>query len=147
MERHKPVVVILLNSIMFTLGHILNPNVTLVSIVSLFLISVLFTYPMLYMKNSLWFAFGLHTAWNFCQNIVFGLPNSGMIFPYSVFRGNAETARNSFAYNVGFGIEGSWLAAIFIAGVCVILYAYAYKRKLKPELLLSRSQATEVGKI
>ena len=30
--------------------------------------------------------FAVHTAWNFTQNILFGLPNSGINVPYSVFK-------------------------------------------------------------
>ena len=55
---------------------------------------------MVYYMDSLWCAFAVHTAWNFTQNILFGLPNSGINVPYSVFKLNAATARDSFAYNI-----------------------------------------------
>ncbi len=46
----------------------------------------------------------MHTAWNFMQNIVLGLPNSGANVPYSIFK-LEEGASNSFFYDTGFGIE------------------------------------------
>ena len=70
-----------------------------------------------------------HGAWNFTQNIIFGLPNSGITVPFSVFKLDASTARNSFAYNVGFGIEGTLVADIVLILACVIMYLWGRNKK------------------
>ena len=86
---------------------------------------------MVYYMDSLWCAFAVHTAWNFTQNILFGLPNSGINVPYSVFKLDAATARDSFAYNVGFGIEGTLLADVVLLVACVLLYLWGRKHGKK----------------
>ena len=65
------------------------------------------------------------------RNILFGLPNSGINVPYSVFKLNAATARDSFAYNVGFGIEGTVFADIVLLAACVLLYLWGRKHGKK----------------
>lgn len=126
----KPVVAIVGNSLLFALLHLTNSGVTLLSVLNIFLVGVLFSL-IVYYTNSLWCAFAVHAAWNFMQNIIFGLPNSGMTLPYSVFKLDANTARNSFAYDVGFGIEGSLMAAIVILAACIIIYFLSRKFKMQ----------------
>ena len=50
---------------------------------------------------------------------------------YSVFKLDAATARDSFAYNVGFGIEGTLLADIVLLAACVLLYLWGRKHGKK----------------
>lgn len=64
----------------------------------------------------------VHTSWNFTQNIIFGLPNSGIPAAYSVFKLNPDTASNGFCYNNGFGVEGTFIAVIVIAVAIAVLY-------------------------
>ena len=80
----------------------------------------------------MWFAMAGHAAWNFLQSIVFGLPNSGTVLPYYVFRLDSATARNSVFYDAEFGLEGAVLATIILAAGCVILYKFR-KEKEKPQ--------------
>ena len=63
---------------------------------------------------------------------MFGLPNSGMVVPYSVFRLDASTASDSFAYNVGFGIEGTLFADIVLILACVAICLWGRKNGKKP---------------
>lgn len=136
MEKYGKVsIAILLNTFMFSFGHIFNPGVTVLSLCNIVLLGVLLTLPMCYMKNGLWWAFGFHTAWNFSQSILFGLPNSGKVFPYYVFTLDAGAAENSFAYNVGFGVEGTLLATLLAAAAIVIWVVYARKKNIKPVIL------------
>lgn len=127
----KPVVAIVVNSLFFALMHLMNDGVTVLSLLNIFVVGVLFSL-MVYYMDSLWCAMAAHAAWNFTQNILFGLPNSGIVVPYSVFRLEASTARNSFAYNVGFGIEGTLLADAILILACVGLYLWGRKYGRKP---------------
>ena len=126
----NPVVAIVGNSLLFALLHLANHGVTILSVLNIFLVGILFSL-MVYYMDSLWCAFAVHTAWNFTQNILFGLPNSGINVPYSVFKLNAGTARDSFAYNVGFGIEGTVFADIVLLAACVLLYLWGRKHGKK----------------
>lgn len=126
----NPVVAIVGNSLLFALLHLANHGVTILSVLNIFLVGILFSL-MVYYMDSLWCAFAVHTAWNFTQNILFGLPNSGINVPYSVFKLNAATARDSFAYNVGFGIEGTFFADIVLLAACVLLYLWGRKHGKK----------------
>ena len=127
----KPIVAIVGNSLFFALLHLANDGITILSVVNIFVVGILFSL-MVYYMDSIWCAMAMHTAWNFTQNILFGLPNSGMVAPYSILRLDASTARDSFAYNVGFGIEGTLLADIVLILACVCLYLWGRKYGKKP---------------
>lgn len=127
----KPIVAIVGNSLFFALLHLANDGVTFLSVINIFVVGILFSL-MVYYMDSIWCAMAMHTAWNFTQNILFGLPNSGMVAPYSIFRLDASTARDSFAYNVGFGIEGTLLADVVLILACVCLYLWGRKYGKKP---------------
>ena len=128
----NPWVAIIGNSIFFGLLHLFNDGVTVLSILNICLTGLLFSF-MVYYFDSLWCAMAAHTAWNFTQNIIFGLPNSGMVVPYSVWKLDVSTARNSFAYNVGFGIEGTLVADVVLLIACVALYFYGKKNQENAE--------------
>lgn len=125
--RH-PAVAIIGNSLLFALLHLMNTGVTILSLLNIFLSGIMFSLLVYYM-DSIWCAFAVHTAWNFTQNILFGLPNSGMVVPYSVFKLDAASARNSFAYNVGFGIEGTVLSVIVLFLACILIYLWGRKHE------------------
>lgn len=127
----SPAVAIVGNALLFALMHLLNDGVTALSILNIFAVGILFSF-MVYYMDSIWCAMAVHTAWNFTQNIIFGLPNSGTLAPYSVFRLDASTANNSFAYNVGFGIEGTLLADAVLILACVCMYLWGRKYGKKP---------------
>lgn len=125
----KPAVAIVGNSLLFALLHLGNEGVTVLSLLNIFLSGILFSL-MVYYMDSLWCAFAAHAAWNFTQNILFGLPNSGIVVPYSVFKLDASVAVDSFAYNVGFGIEGTVVADAVLLLACVAMYLLG-RRKVK----------------
>ena len=114
------------NSLFFTVFHLGNPGITVVSIVNLIAVSVFFSL-IVYCTENLWIAIGLHTAWNFTQTILFGLPNSGMTSPYSIFK--AVNTADGFCYNTGFGVEGSWAAFVVIALAASAVILLSRKRK------------------
>ncbi|MDO5293124.1 MAG: type II CAAX endopeptidase family protein [bacterium] len=123
---NKPVIAILTNSLLFAVLHLFNDGVTMLSIINIFLAGLLFSL-IVYYTDSIWCAFGVHTAWNFTQNILLGLPNSGSVVPYAVFKLDANTARDSFAYNVSFGIEGTVVADIVLLLACIAIFAWGRK--------------------
>ena len=124
-ERYPVWVAIAGNSLFFGLLHLANPGVTALSIAQIVLIGLLLSLIVFY-QGSLWMCIAIHTAWNFTQNFLFGLPNSGIVAQRSFF--HLEGATNSLFYDAGFGIEGS------ITGVIVIILV------MIPVVLLGRRQ-------
>lgn len=119
----KPWAAIVGNSAFFALLHLFNNGVTALSLLNILTVGILFSL-MVYYMDSIWCAMAAHAAWNFTQNILFGLPNSGMMVPYSVFKLDTASATNSFAYNVGFGVEGTLLCDVVLIIGCVVLYLW-----------------------
>lgn len=127
----KPVFAIVGNSLLFAALHLMNEGVTILSLVNIFTVGILFSL-MVYYMDSIWCAMAMHTAWNFNQNILFGLPNSGIRVPFSVLKLEAGSARDSFAYNVGFGVEGTVFADLVLVAACVAMYLWGRRHAAKP---------------
>ena len=123
-----PVIAVLVNALVFMSLHMGNPGVTKLGLLQVFLIGVLFSL-IVYYWDSLWTVIWAHTAWNFSQSIVFGLPNSGIVSKYSVVRLEAASARDGIFYNTSFGVEGSMGANAIIAGAIVIVLIYGLVTK------------------
>ena len=72
------------------------------------------------------FVMAIHTAWNFTQNFIFGLPNSGLVSEASIFALDAANAKTSWIYSASFGVEGgipSLIADGALGVICLILAA------------------------
>ncbi|MBP1554950.1 MAG: CPBP family intramembrane metalloprotease, partial [Oscillospiraceae bacterium] len=102
----SPLVAVILNSGTFAALHAFNDGFTLTAGLEILATGLLFSL-FVYWYDGLWIAMAFHAAWNFTQSIFFGLPNSGVVSSYSVFKLDAASAENGFFYNVGFGVEGS----------------------------------------
>ena len=126
----NPWVAILVNPIVFVLMHILLPGITVWAVLSIYLVGVTFGL-MVYYLDSLWMAMAAHAAWNFTQNFIFGLPNSGTVYDFSIFKLNSATARTSLCYNVEFGVEASATAVLVIALAAAVLLWLGKKKNLK----------------
>ena len=135
----SPLVAILVNSLVFMLLHIPNPGFTAKAGSQIFLIGVIFSL-LVYYYDSLWAAIWFHTSWNFTQNIIFGLPNSGIVSEYSIFKLEAVTAQSGFFYDVKFGVEGSIGSSLVLL---VILIAIILMNRNKPERSDVWAQAEE----
>ncbi|MBQ7740234.1 MAG: CPBP family intramembrane metalloprotease [Eubacterium sp.] len=122
-RRYKsPLVAIIGNSLLFAALHLFNEGITVISVIEIFVSGILFSL-LIHYYDSAWGAIMIHTAWNFTQNIVFGLPNSGMVSEYSLFKLEAASAENGLFYNVGFGVEGSVGSLIlYIITIGIIIY-------------------------
>ena len=127
----KPIVAAVINASFFAIVHLGNPGVTPISVVSLLLAGLLYSAMVVYM-DSPWAAMAGHAGWNFCQNILLGLPNSGNVVPYSVFKLDAAAATDSFAYSVSFGLEGAVTAVIIHVVVIGLIVWWGTRRKTVP---------------
>lgn len=130
----NPWIAIVGNSILFSLLHVFNSGITKLAMLNIVIVAILFSCLVYYM-DSLWAAIIAHTSWNFTQSIVLGLPNSGQVVPYSIFKLDAANARNSLFYNVGFGIEGTVFTCVVLtlATIGVIVWGIK-KNKFSPSV-------------
>jgi len=125
----NPLVAILFSAVVFMAMHMANPGFTVVAGSQIFLAGLIWAL-IVYYYDSVWVAFWFHAAWNYTQNIIFGLPNSGVVSEYSIFRLEAASARNGLFYNVNFGVEGSIGSSLILL---VILIALIVINRGKPE--------------
>lgn len=129
-RRYKaPWIAIIVNSLVFLAMHLVNPGISVLALIQLFVTGVIFSL-FVYYYNGLWIAAAFHAAWNFTQSILFGLPNSGIVSAYSVFRLDAASASNGLFYNVNFGVEGSLGAVVILILLALVLIL---TNRFKPE--------------
>lgn len=127
----KPLMAAVVNAAFFAMIHLSNPGVTGMAIANIFIYGLLFSAMVVYM-DSPWAAMAAHAGWNFCQNILLGLPNSGMVLPYSVFKLDAAAASDSFAYSVSFGLEGTVTACVLFMAVTGVIVWWGTRNKSVP---------------
>ncbi len=102
--------------ILFTLGHVSNPDVTAVGILNIFLASALLT-VLYFQTRRLWLPIALHLSWNFAQSWLWGYDVSGIKIENQLF---VITPTGPELLNGGeFGLEGSILSTILFTAVVV----------------------------
>ena len=117
---------IIINSILFALLHLGNNGISAFGFIDILLSGVFFSL-MFCAFDSIWLVMACHTTWNFTQNILLGLPNSGTISKYSLFMMDVNSAISSFAFDKNFGLEGTALSITLMFTGCVIMYIYCKK--------------------
>jgi membrane protease YdiL (CAAX protease family) len=141
-ERYPLWFAIAVNGVLFGLLHIFNPGVSVIPIVGIIITGISYSLLRWYSGN-IWIAMGIHTDWNFTQNYLFGLPNSGLVSEASVFHLDAANGMTNLIYDWDFGVEGG-LPALFIDGfiAVVIIYLACRNGKIK-ELGMNRFKTLE----
>ena len=123
---HYPLwVAIFVNGAFFGALHMSNPGAAFLPILDIFVCGLSYSIAKWYTK-SIWFPMGVHTAWNFTQNFLFGLPNSGLVSEASIFKMDALNAQSNLIYNYEFGVEGAMpavLGDVLLGVICLILAA------------------------
>lgn len=127
--RH-PLVAAVLSAVFFGACHLGNIGMGPVPFAQVVIIGILFS-ELIYYYDALWACIMMHTAWNYTQNIIFGLPNSGLVSLYSIFELRAASSGPFF--DAVFGVEGGIGACILLALSCVALFVYAKRHNLGPK--------------
>ena len=111
---------VVVSSIYFSYLHAANPGFGLLPLLSIFIVGVL--YALCYhFFGTIWFTCTAHMMWNFTQDFIFGLPDSGKPAVVSIF--NSTVNGSGFFYDQNFGIEGSWMAILVNLAACIIVIA------------------------
>lgn len=121
-ERYGALLALILSSLLFSVLHVGNDGVTALALINIAAIGLFYALSVQYL-DSLWFAMANHAMWNFTQNLIFGLPNSGLAADASVFA--PVSAKSSLCYDASFGVEASLPATVIcLAGAAaVVLWA------------------------
>jgi membrane protease YdiL (CAAX protease family) len=128
-EAVGPVAATITMSLLFGLGHILNPNATWTSTIVTVLAGVLLSVAWLRTRG-LWLGWGFHFGWNASMGILFGLPISGI----NDFSSIVETRTIGHLGLTGgdYGPEGSTFTAfVLLIGIVILVrltrdYAWHY---------------------
>jgi hypothetical protein len=136
LDIDRPVVGVVLTSVIFVGMHTLNPNFwdSPVNALNIGLAGLLLAVSRLLSRN-LWFPTALHFGWNAVQGPLFGLPVSGIKMPGLLplaTPGGAEGARTATAI-AKFGLESSPLATGVLVVAMVLLVLWLQQRRTAPD--------------
>ena len=110
-------VAVVATSIAFAVAHLPNPAFGVLPFVNLMLFGIAAgLYKVNLDSNLLWGIFAIHTVWNWLQQVVFGLPNSGFAAApaYSLFVVSPNSALPDLFWGGGFGPEGTFAATLVL---------------------------------
>ena len=111
---------------LFWLGHMGNPGETWVGGFSVALAAVVFCVA-LRLTGNLWFAIGLHAAWDWAETYFFGVADSGM--PASGHLLNTTLSGNKWMTGGTVGPEGSVVELVIVSAVIGLLFLRFRKRQ------------------
>ena len=109
-----------LNSLIFSLLHLGNSNVSVIALVNIFLFG-LFASLLTLRRGSIWMVGALHSMWNFAQGNLFGIPVSGIRGTPSPLSTDPAAGTWQELVNGGaFGLEGGLAVTLVLAAACAI---------------------------
>jgi membrane protease YdiL (CAAX protease family) len=111
-------------SFLFGFGHAANPGESPLGLLAAGLIGLVFCFS-LRLSGSLWWAFGFHFSWNWCQSFLYGVANSGTLIPGHLTASHPQGA--ALISGGTTGPEGSILILPLVAVLALIIH-----RTLKP---------------
>ena len=141
---HYPLwVAIIVNGVIFGLLHSWNDGITPLAMADLIICGLSFSLLRWY-SGSIWTCMGIHTMWNYTQNLIFGLPNGGLVSETSIFHMDAINASSNWVYSYEFGVEGA-IPALFmdflLGAICLYL---GYRAGRLPELLERKDKPVNI---
>ena len=128
---------VLISSLLFMMLHLLNPNLSVIGLLNLFLFGLFAALFALY-EGGLWGVFAIHTVWNWAQGNIFGFEVSGTEVSGAIILNLAETGPD-WLTGGAFGPEGG-LVVTAILLVSSFLVWLANWRRAK-----SQSQGVSAG--
>ncbi|QNO15766.1 CPBP family intramembrane metalloprotease [Alkalicella caledoniensis] len=108
----KPWATVFFSSVLFSLAHIGNPNLTTLGLINIGFVGILFA-QMFIKTKSLWMPIGYHITWNYFQGNILGLPVSGLDTSSII---SSQVVKHDILSGGAFGPEGG-LIVTFIIGL------------------------------
>lgn len=127
--RYKPLWGIIVSSILFAVLHSLNPNLSMIAVLNLFLFG-LFAALYALREGSLWGVFGIHTVWNWAQGNLFGFEVSGQAAPGGTLFNLMEVGPDAITGGP-FGPEGGLSVTIVLIASCIVVWLRGRNDKQK----------------
>lgn len=125
--HHKKAVAVAISSLLFGVLHLLNANVSLISILNISLFGFFMCLYVL-LKGDIWGVCAIHASWNCFQGSVFGISVSGSnALKSSLIHLNLKG--NEWLTGGDFGIEGSILTSIALGFACLYLFSKVRKEQ------------------
>lgn len=116
-------------SILFGCFHLGNPGESLPGVLSAALIGFFFCFT-LRRTGTIWFAVGLHAAWDYGQTFFFGVPDSGLAAPGHFL--NPSFHGPQWLTGGTVGPEAS-VACFIVLGLLFLLFHFAYPARISKE--------------
>ena len=126
-------------SVLFGLGHLMNGNSSFFIVFAISIISILLTAAYMYARN-LWFPIAIHFAFNFAQGDIFGIAVSGEPASTSIIVSKLEGSE--WFTGGGWGIEASVQIVIFslLAGIILLVLCHRKKHIMKQQVFKIKSE-------
>lgn len=132
----------ILSAFFFMIAHILNPAISIIALVNIFLVGLLFS-AMYLRTKSLWLPIFFHGLWNFSLTVFLDSPVSGNISENNIFELDIVYSENSELFFGGyFGVEGG-LAATIALIVAALITLYFAKSSPKIEAIIFNRKFAE----
>lgn len=117
---NPPWFAVLISSLFFASLHLFNRGITFLSFINLLLFGV-FASTYMWRRGSIWGIAALHSAWNFTQGNLFGIPVSGLSSGPSILQ--AVLLDSGHIWNGGvFGLEGGLAVTIVLFTFTLLLF-------------------------
>jgi membrane protease YdiL (CAAX protease family) len=120
-----------ISSLFFGVAHIGNPNATLFSTIAIAIEAGILLGAAYMLTRRLWFAVGIHIAWNYVQGAVFGIAVSG-----GEVKGlmSSHLEGNELFSGGAFGVEASLITLVIctLAGILFLWKAYQHRAVVQP---------------
>ena len=133
------------SSLAFGLLHVSNPAFGVLPFINLVLFGVATALYKIYVDdNQLWGVFAIHAIWNWLQQVVFGLPNSGIVSvpDSSLFTLTPNTSLPAVVWGGGFGPEGTLAATLVLLALIGACARRARRGQIKRRVVSGRRAAT-----
>ncbi|GAA4015105.1 CPBP family intramembrane metalloprotease [Sphingomonas swuensis] len=132
------------SSLLFGFAHFANPNATLFSSLAIAVEAGILLGGAYMLTRSLWFAIGIHAAWNFTQGEIFDVPVSGLDQQGLV---TARLSGPEWLSGGAFGLEASVIAMLLATslGIWFVVLAARRGHLVQPWWVRRRQMPQEVA--
>lgn len=114
---------------LFWFGHMFNPGETWIGGLATAIVAMLFCLS-LWLTGNLWFAIGMHAAWDWTETYFFGVPDSGM--PAKGHLLNSTLSGSKWMTGGSVGPEGSVVTLILLLILMGLVYLRFRKSAVRP---------------
>lgn len=132
--RYRPLLGVIISSVIFAVFHSFNPHLSLIAVLNLFLFGLFTALYALY-EGGLWGVFSIHAVWNWVQGNLFGFEVSGGIKPGGTLFNLMEVGPDVVTGGP-FGPEGGLAVTVVVVVSCVIVWVLG-RRQVISELSMS----------